>query len=205
MSEILKGSIVEVLEKGWKWSPYQGLQGLVVNPDSDIEGEGYSVAVFFNLEVSSSKFCLPDKGVVPIKEWDEEYGDQCRREEVDFLFEEDAWKQCSRIIFFRPEELIVQNEWKIQNLARRVFPKEIVRTVYVFSDYLPKNPNLHMCHIRECGAQARKTALFNFQGSVHPIHVCEDCFSKTNGMSGDALPLSKVPLLSFDGKPMLNH
>ena len=203
MSNIFKKSIVGVLKKGWKWSPYQGLQGLVIDPESDIEG--YCVAVFFNLEVSSSKFCPLDKGVVPIKEWDEEHGDQCRMGEVDFLFIDDAWKKCPRIVFFRPEELVVQDVWEIGSFARRVFRKEIVRSVYIFPDYLPKEPNLHMCHIRECAAQATKTALFNFQCSVYPIHVCDSCFPKTNGMFGNALPRCKVPLLSFDGKPMVRH
>jgi len=199
MSEIFKRSIVEVVNKNSGWASYQGL---VIDPQFAIRNGELRVAVFFFPEVESFNFRFHRRGVMLIDEWDENYSDQCRNGYVDFLFINDDWKRCPRVVFFRPEELVVQYEWHIKKLARRLF-LETHRSVCGFSDFLPKNPSLHMCHLRDCGAQATKIALFCVSGSVYPAYVCDICFSEINGMRMGDFPACKIPLLSFDGKPML--
>jgi len=201
MSNILKGSIVEVVEG----LLFESCQGLVVCADSDIEGPEFCVAVFFNLEVSTHNFTIferKDPSILRTVQWEEKYHDQCKRGEIDFLLNDDVWKKCPRVIFFRPEELIVQPYWKIENLAKRLF-RNMFHTTHVFADYLPKDPSLHMCHLEDCQSRATKLALYNVWGSVYPLFVCELCFPKVNGWCGDDLPARKKTFLTFDGKPML--
>lgn len=200
MSNILKRSIVEVVDKN---SPWASCQGLVVDPQSDIKNSGHCVAVFFFPEVESFIFRFHRRGVMFIDEWDEKYGNLSRNGYSEFLFIDDTWKKSPRVVFFRQEELVVQQYgWQIKILAKRLFPK-VHHSVYDFRGDLPKNPNLHMCHLKECGAQATKTALYNVTGFVYPIYVCDSCFPKINGMRIGDFPACKTPLLSFDGKPLL--
>ena len=193
---LVRGSIVGVSDTG-HWSPFQGL---VLDQFSDIEDDGYCVAVFFNLEVSFTYFNYwgsadKERGITTIFEWDQQYGKQCKDGDIDFLFINDEWKKCPRVRFFRPNELVVQTEWELKYLVNRVFRHNCHH--YCLSAYDLK-PSLYLCWLEGCKNTASKIALFNVWGTVYPICVCEDCFPKTNGWLGDDLPRIKEPILLVD-------
>ncbi|MES3006018.1 MAG: hypothetical protein V4664_03675 [Patescibacteria group bacterium] len=197
---ILKGSIVGMIDPCGHWSRYQGL---VLELRSDIEDQGYTVAVFFNREVDQSYFfARRSRRLLPVREWDREFLQQCVKGDTSFLLVDDAWKKCPRVIFFRPKELAVQGDWKIKTLAKRLFGNSYHR-LYLLSAGLPSSPSAYQCWLEGCAAPATRTALFNVCGSVYPMYTCEACFSKNNGFCGDDLPPMKKPMLAVDGTPIL--
>ena len=181
---LAKGDIVGMKDDG-PWSPYQGL---VVDPNSTIEGDGYCVAVYFDREVSADHFRARDSG---IESWDEKYGKGGGSEAV--LSDSNLITTCPRIVFFRPDELVVEAEWKIEHLAYRTFRRNNVHTVNSVKDFVFKS-GTHACWLEGCESVAVKPAFFNVWGSVFLICTCQACFEKTNGWCGDSLPQLKKSL-----------
>jgi hypothetical protein len=194
---LVPGAIVEMSDSDGPWSEYQGL---VMVPDSEIEDQGYSVAVFFDNEVSESRFgfCHPkkDSGILSFRDWDSRYGRLNIDEKKAILLNDDFWKRCPRVQFFRPEELKVVPFWKTKNLAKRLFGNRY-HTVYTLLYDLP--PTAFMCWCVDCQNQAEKLALYNFWGTVYSYYVCQGCFEKINGICGESCPEIKKPILLTDG------
>lgn len=184
--QILKGSIVGMTDPQGYWSSYQGL---VVEPYSDMEGDGYTVAVFFDREVPESDFHYRgwlNKGLMNPTEWDR----QLRPDYQKALLTTERWTLCPRIVFFRPEELVVESAWKLEHLIKRQFP------TYWFSYAIafPLIPGSHACWMKECSNLATDMALVNVWESIYPTYVCRPCFEKWNGIRLDDLPPHKEPL-----------
>ena len=91
---IEKGSIVGMSDNNGNWSEFQGL---VVDPQSNIEDDGYCVAVFFNLEVDPSRFFIYSSNhkreIISVGTWDREYSGECKVGKTDFLFINEWWKK----------------------------------------------------------------------------------------------------------------
>ncbi len=179
---ILKGSIVSMAEAG-NWSQYQGL---VVDPDSKIEGDGYTVAVFFHREVGHIQF---NQGTV-VREWDQMHEAELGGTNHDWILEERIWTDCPRVVFFRPDELAIESDWKLEFYAKRTFPRGF-HTLFEFKDKSPFIPGSHECSIEGCSHPATRVALLNIWGSIYPVWVCEVCFVEFHGMCGDDLPARK--------------
>ncbi len=179
------------------WSEYQGL---VIVPDSEIEDDGYSVAVFFDKEVPSNQFrsrpVRKDSTLISLLDWDHDYGRLNIEEKTTLLLKDDFWKRCPRIQFFRPSELKVVPFWNIETLAKRLFGRMFFY-YHVISSVLP--PTSFMCWCADCQNQAEKLALYNFCGTVYPYYVCSECFTKINGICGESCPKTKNPVLLVDG------
>jgi hypothetical protein len=192
---ILCQSIVEVRGD----SLWCGFQGLVVAPYSELEGEGYTVAVFLDRDIPSSDFngaYFPE-----IDDWDAQYQEQLKTLDRSFLLKDDCWQKCPRVVFFQPNELLIQDSWSIQTLAKRVFPYSH-HTLYNWPKGITPISSRYRCFCSECSSIATQIALFNVWGSVYPMHVCEECFTKIHGWCGDDLPKIKKPFLLATGEPV---
>lgn len=194
--QIIPLSIVKMSDPHGNWSTHHGL---VVEPNSDIEDDGYCVAVYFYREVCSSTFWGRDRIMtVSIDDWDNAYGKNDKKSETDFLFVNSLWKRSPRVVFFRPEELIVIPSWDTITLAKRLF-KDRYHTIFSLSDRLPQTPGAYMCFLKDCRNPATDLALFNVWGSVYPLFVCKTCKEKIHGFCADDLPERKNPYLTPDG------
>ncbi len=192
-------SIVGMSDAHGPWSPYQGL---VVDPNSDLEGTEHIVAVYFYGEVCSSNFfSLPRGSTGTVRDWDGLYGGNDRDSETDFLFFGDAWKECPRVKFFKPSELVVLQTWGLEQLASRLFDRRY-HTLHGISEVLPQTPDAYMCWIEECRNPASGLALCNIWGVVFPLFVCKTCRQHFNGRCSDDLPPRKNPHLTPDGTPI---
>ncbi len=192
--EITAGSIVAA-DRHLCWSEFQGI---VVKPHTTIEDDEFTVAVLFGTDVDSSHFNFRHRDT---SRWDERYRARINRDDTSFLSDDDALKECPRIVYFRPKELTVQEAWSVRTLADRFFKR---RWHTMFG--LPKGVTIrsadYECFLVKCPRQAKKLAVFNVWGSIFPIHVCEECFSEVNGFCGDALPQIKVPSVVAKGQPL---
>jgi hypothetical protein len=189
-------SIVGMSDPHGCWSSHQGL---VIDPNSDMEGVEYIVAVYFYGEVCSSNFYGLQKGSVGnVRDWDGIYGGNDRNSETDFLFKDNVWKKSPRVRFFKSSELVVLQTWGVEQLASRLFGRKY-HTLYMISAKLPQSPNAFMCWIEECRSPATEVALCNVWGSVYPLFVCKPCNEKYNGMCSDDLPPRKKIYLAPDG------
>ncbi len=187
---IQKGSIVGMADPQGHWSLYQGL---VVEPRTDLEGDDYTVAVFFDQEVCGSNFRCRSwlkKGLMDPAEWDKQH----RTDRHELLLTTEHWKICPRIVFFQPKELVVEDAWKFEHLVNRVFPEYWQCYTIPF----PLLPGSHACWIEGCPGVATDMALVNVWGSIYPLYVCRPCFKKWNGVRSDGPPEHKKPL---PGKP----
>lgn len=189
---ICRGSVVSPVNNVVTWS---GHQGLVVAPHTNLNGCVYSVAVFFNVEVDRCDFSTHAHihqrcGLMSVQDWDDRYG-LMSRENIDFLYENDLWKECPRVIFFRPDELVLTGRFRLQTLAKRIFGDQFRR----FNHYTGRQSHLplklHLCRHSACREQATKIALLCVMGDVYPIPTCADCFKKTHGHCADQLPSLK--------------
>lgn len=192
---ITRGAIVGMSEPYGNWSRFQGV---VVEPNSNIEDDGYCVAVFFNLEVGAGHFNnFSDRKKPTVSQWDKTYGGIARKGYISFLFEDDAWKNCPRIIFFRPTELKVEEEWNLTSLADRFF-KDSYHTIFSLKKELLRPITEYMCWHEDCRKPATKIALCNTWGSINQYYVCNDCYPQIHGMCSDMVR-TKRPLLLRDG------
>ena len=181
------------------YGPLSEFQGLVVSSYSEIESDGYCVAVFFGTEVCPSRFNF---SLYEVRAWDQRYQKEMLSGELSFLFVDAVWQKCPRMIFFRPNELVIQNNWKIETLAQRLF-KNRYHTLYSLPKGITEISADYMCFRKECRNNAVKVALCNASGSVYPMHVCEKCFPETNGWCGDCLPERKKPFLLANGESVV--
>lgn len=179
--------------------PWYKFQGLVVAPYSEIEGNGYTVAVFFGREVAPSQFNFP---WLDVEKWDKQYAKDLAVDDGSFLLKDDLWKTCPRVVFFQPRELLVRDSWSIVTLAERLFPG-FHHSVFGWPKGIIRTSSIYRCFLKDCQLVATRVALFNVWGSVCPIHVCDECFSKTNGCCGDSLPEMKNPFLLANGQPVI--
>lgn len=179
---ILKGSIVGAIETT-KWDQYQGL---VLDPNSKIEDGGFTVAVFFHREVCCSQF---NQGSV-VRHWDERYEEQLASADYDWIMEEGVWKESPRVIFFRPSDLVVQQDWKPEFYAKRTFPRGY-NLLYELADKSTFIPGSHECSIEKCHHPATRVALINAWGNVYPVRTCGGCFGEFHGTCRDELPARK--------------
>jgi|GEM_PF-3494353 len=189
-------SIVEMANPHGHWSDFQGL---VVEPDSRLEGDEYRVAVYFFAEVAMHNFFHRRNSGV-IEDWDERFAKENKAGEGEFLLHDNMWQKSSRIVFFKPGELVVQTQWSLWTLARRHFPNT-ASFVRELNPVFPKDPHAWQCFIEGCPRPAEKVAMFNVWGTVFPLYVCECCAPVVNGYCGDDLPKMKEPLLLLDGTP----
>lgn len=190
----MSGSIVGMSDPDGQWSRHQGL---VTNECTYHDSREYTVAVFFNLEISSIHFHVID--YPKIESWDKRHGKECRNGDTDFLFADSVWKECPRIVFFRPDELVVEEDWRITALAERIFPDRW-HHIYDLKEGYPTRPEAYRCWMEGCRSPATRRALFNAWGSVQAFFVCSDCFPKVNGWCGDSFPRTKHLLYTPEGK-----
>lgn len=196
---ILPLSIVEITERQY---PYHEFQGMVVAPHSPLEGDGYTVAVYFFTEVHHHHFNYRERGTLSLAEWDEKFTQDNKQGNGEFLLKDDMWKQSPRIVFFKPKELLVQKCWNVKTLAKRFFPRTC-RTINDFKEGLPRDPTAYTCFIEKCDQPASEIAVYNVWGSVFPLYVCRTCMTQVNGTCGDDTPSIKRPFLSRDGKQIV--
>ncbi len=192
---IEKGSVVQIIDESSPWAKYKGL---VVEPDSNIEGDNFRVAVFFNFEVRQDMFTHwrfnadLKRGIMDIGDWHRTFRDLCRNGETDFLLVEQVWKKCPRVVFFQPEALLVGAEYSIDDLVKRVFGK----ANFI---YEPKDQHVPIesfwCWHNNCKNKASKIALFNVWGTIMVLRVCDGCFPKTHGIMADSAPEGSTRLV----------
>lgn len=197
---IKERSIVSVNDGVHSWG---GKQGLVVYPHSDAEGDGYTVAVYFYREIDEYNFLHLSgiHGRMKTEDWDERFADQNKSGDTSFLFKEQIWKQSPRIIFFKPEELLVVPRWSIETLTKRCFPRTC-HSIRVFKRGMPEDPAKYMCMYSTCRNPATEIALSNVWGTVCPQYVCSGCAKKVHGLCVDTLPEQKPQLLDPSGNPI---
>ncbi len=188
-NKITQGSIVKMADENSLWSCYCGL---VIQPKFNIAHGLYNVATFFNMEVPQVEFAsLYGRNinicqeVIPVKEWDNIFGSKCRKSELDFLLENDSWKKCPRVYLFNPQELEVVEGWRREDLLRRA-QSERYHSLYTSINSPPSSAFLCVC--KDCINCASKTAFYKYFGNLSSYYVCDDCFLKINGKSGDLLP-----------------
>jgi hypothetical protein len=188
------GMIVGMSSNDGPWSKFQGF---VITPYSDLEGKEYCVAVFFGTEVCPSRFNFP---MYEVDDWDRQHEKEMGINDLAFLFPDPVWQKCPRVVFFKPDELVVQNGWNIETLAQRIFRSRF-HTLYGWPKGITETSADYMCFRKECQARATKVALWNVWGSVYPLHVCEKCFPETNGWCADDLPEIKKTFFLANGTP----
>lgn len=199
--EIKKESIVEMSEPDGPWSKYQGL---VVCPNSDINGDEYTVAVYFYREVPDNMLACTRTDRISLDQWSTFYDTPDRLSKVEFLFDEgERWRKSPRVRFFEPSELVVVPNWKHTLLAERMF-----RSTYHFVSSLdPKlystNPNEYLCEIDGCNNRASQTCLYNVWGTVFVHYMCPSCTEKYHGLCGDIQPRIKQRPLNPKGQPVI--
>jgi hypothetical protein len=196
-NQIISGTIVGMSDDDDGPGPWSPFQGLVVAPFSNIEGEEYTIAVFFDTEVNSSHFNF---SYGEISDWDTKHKKNLATGDMSFLLEDSVWRNCPRVRFFRHDELVIQEAWSIKTLAERIF-KNRYHTLCSFKGISLISSN-YQCFLDGCNYKATRMALYNVWGSVYPMHVCGNCFSKTNGFCGDELPRLKKTFLLADGSPL---
>lgn len=73
---------------------------------------------------------------------------------------------------------------------------------------ITNNPTLYQCFLKECINPASIMFLYNYWGSVFPIHICNECqekeFDGQLAISGESSPELKHPFLYTDGTPVTN-
>lgn len=208
-NQILPGSIVKMADPHGSWSRHQAL---VVSPHSDIEGEGYTVPVFFNREVSASNFSNSAWGaqsgdkkartILPVSEWDSSHIASCARGETDFILNEESWKDCPRIRFFKPEELVVIQRWDIEVLCKRIFPR-----MWNMSYGLPFRGKFqaeeYQCWYEGCVEPAlAEVALGNCWGTVSAYCLCKTHHKEVHGKCSDGFSPMKQSLFLVDGRKL---
>ncbi|MFA7252571.1 MAG: hypothetical protein WC027_01820 [Candidatus Paceibacterota bacterium] len=192
---IIAGTIVGMKDKMGPWSSFEGY---VVAPFSDKEDDGYTVAVFFGKEVSADRFNFSRSEVT---DWETQYEKNLTTGDWSFLLQDAIWQQCPRVRFFRPEELIVQDNWSIKTLAERIF-RNRYHILFGWPKGVSSTSSAYRCFRQGCPSIATRATLWNVWGSVYPMHVCDECFSNTYGWCGDGLPETKNPFLLANGEPV---
>jgi hypothetical protein len=182
-NRIEKGSIATVIDgAGNTW---EGCQALIMNPDSDIEGDGVSVAVIFFSENAGQR--RPGGHNV--------CGDCKGREKSCELFlplaSHDMLRACPRVWFFSPKELRVDLCWKIGNLAVRVCGHQ---AKYAFPD-IPDNErpdsglrNDIPCQIADCTKMATCITFITVWGATTFLFTCPHHHQKWHGKWPEELP-----------------
>ncbi len=193
--EIVTGSIVGFTED----YPYnKETQGVVILPHSEIEGEGYTVPVYFFPEYEYNQHHYSKEG----EEWKEKFSDKRNSVEIYFLFENENWKQCPFVTFFQPSVIRVDHFWSVETLVNRYF-KDFHHTYYTLPKGVERDPSLYQCFIKGCSNQASTMFLYNFWGLVYPMHICKNCMdSKFNGKdrtAGESIPELNRPFKLLDG------
>jgi hypothetical protein len=193
-------SIVRTINEIHIWSEFQGI---VVEPDSSIEGPDYCTAVYFFREAEHHEFSHRQlREEIPIREWDETYREENKLGKGDFLLRDGLWQKSPRIVFFKPCELTVVPRWSVSTLARRHYGRN-PHTINSFRGTFPEDPTLCRCFRKDCNHPATGVAVYNVWGSVYPIYTCDTCFREVNGYCGDLLPELKNPFLYLDGRPII--
>lgn len=184
-----------------------GRQGIVMDPYSAIVGDGFCVAVFLNLEVDQHHFFFQSRSRVndqieSIRSWDHKFGQQCIEGDIEFLFQNDQWKKCPRILHFRPQDLAIRKYWSVKVLADRVFRDYHHYEPYLIGPEYPQDPCAYKCWIEGCGQPGSRIALYNFWGSILTYCTCDQCFKGIHGYRGESEPKCKKQILFADGTPV---
>lgn len=180
------GSIVKIIDQE---SVFYNQMGLVIKPDyNPSTGE---VAVFFDREVPYTRF---DVTPFDLDGWDRKYFEKMKSGNYEFLLEDSVFKGCPRIVIFEAQHFSVEDSWDVSVLAERMFPR-LHHTVYDWPKGVTGQSSLYICFLKDCDNPASKVALYNFVGSVYPLHTCNSCFVKVNGMCGECFPELKNPLV----------
>lgn len=161
--EIKPESIVEMSDPDGPWSKYQGL---VVCPDSDIEGGEYTVAVYFYREVPNFKFGNTAAERISLDQWSTFYDAPDRMSGIEFLFTDERWKKSPRVWFFKPSELVVVSRWKYTLFAERMFPSMHHHVLSLDQKRYPTDPKEYLCEIDGCSNRASDTCMYNVWGTV---------------------------------------
>lgn len=207
-NQILAGSIVKMADPHGSWSSYQAL---VVSPYSELEGEGYTVPVFFNREVCASNFSYSAYGakfgdkealILPVGQWDSLHTASCAKGEIDFLLKEENWKVCPRIRFFKPEELIVIQRWDLEVLCKRIFQR-MWHTLYGLPFGGKFQAEEYQCWFEGCVEPAlAEAALGNCWGTVSVYCLCKTHHKEVHGKCSDGFSPMKQSLFLADGRPL---
>ncbi len=176
-------------------------QGFVVDPHSNLEDQEHCVAVFFGTEVDASRF-NPTRSET--ETWDRAHQEVLNPRTGDYslLITNNLWQNCPRVVFFKPEGLVVENGWSLETLADRLFGRMYHTLLELPRGILPHRASDYQCFRHECRNIASKLALWNIWGSVYPIYVCDSCFPENNAWCADVLPQLKNPFLSASGTPI---
>lgn len=196
--EIVIGSIVGFLEEDFfNKEP----QGIVILPYSEFEGDEYTVPVYFFPEHDQYNHHYSQEG----EKWKKKFSDKRKSGEIDFLFEDDNWKQCPFVEFFKPTNIRVDQFWSVRTLAKRYFNR-FHHTVYSLPKGVERYPSLYQCFLEGCSNQASTMFLYNYWGSVYPMHICAECMdSKFDGkdrIAGESMPELNRPFKLLDGTPV---
>ena len=171
--ELKVGSIVRITDEDfWIYDS----EGIVVDTNSDAYPEDGPIAVFFDKEVETLDIHGPEEaeswsGPIPTQE---------------------NYRECPRVLWFQPNELMVISQFSLKTLADRRFPGMWHHT-RAFS--APLVPNVFKCHLADCksGLMATERSLFNFWGTVIDFYTCTECHEAIDGMGGDFVPKLREP------------
>jgi hypothetical protein len=171
-------------------------EGVAIATNSDISGNGRTVAVFYHREVEARHLGYTH---LVVADWDERYKAYLEADDLSFLLDGDLLRSCPRVIFFRPEELTVREFWSLQTLADRTFSRDDYHMLFDLPAGISMESSEYECFMVGCNSRASKIALLNFYGSIFPMHVCRDCFTRVNGKICDCFPKFKVPTVVARG------
>ena len=165
-----EGDVVTVLGE----YRFTGLQGLIIDTQSNKQPEDGPIAVFFDQEIPDHKFGIMTQderwtGPLPTKE---------------------NQKRCIRVVCFQPHELRKDNDFLLEVIVKRRFGRE---PHHLYELDFPLKPGTHACQIESCESNqmATKQTLINVWGTILVIDTCEKCHEKWDGARTDGVTLKR--------------
>lgn len=180
---ILPGEIVSIPDKELY---FHGDQGLVVCTDNDDE-EGHFISVFFDVEVSDGQF----NDWAQASSWGRKHW---REPRWPMIGNQQLADTCPRVRRFKPEELLVDDEWHIEKIASRGAGPGGATWRYSTIPGRPFVSGGYACFLPGCENIATEIAFPNVWGTMGIIYTCRGCYSKVHGVRGDSYPEMKNPL-----------
>lgn len=184
---------------------YQGnksAQGLVILSHCEDREDGYTVPVYFFPECERYNLRVYSDSA---DDWKRRFSEQRNRGESRFLFEDENWRNCPFVVFFKPDEIRVDKFWSLETLVQRYFPS-YHHTCFCLPKGVERDPSLYQCFLEGCTNTASTMFLYNFWGSVYPMHICKKCqdekFRGRDRIAGESMPKLKRPFMLADGTPV---
>ncbi len=155
---------------------FTGMQGLIIDMNSNKQPEDGPVAVFFDHEIRDHEFGIMTQderwtGPRPTKE---------------------NQHKCKRVVCFQPQELRKEEGFPLETMVIRKFGSS---PHHLHEWSFPLKPGTHACQLKACESNllATKLTLINVWGTIQAIYTCEKCHEGWDGVRTDGVTF-KDPL-----------